>query len=207
MCSRHCRRRLDVTKVSKAGTAVEIREAWIGVLYKAATGTRRTRTLLTPVGLLVFGVFTGVFILSAVVVDRLLHLPGLLPVFLRIPVSIIILGLGLLVTVWSVVHFLRVNGTPVPLNPPPKVVDTGPYRHVRNPMLTGVFTILLGIGFAIDSTSLVLLFTPLYILANVWELKHIEEPELVKRLGDEYVAYRNRTPAFLPRWNARPRMK
>jgi protein-S-isoprenylcysteine O-methyltransferase Ste14 len=46
---------------------------------------------------------------------------------------------------------------------------------------------------------LVFLFTPLFILANVWELKHIEEPELIRRLGDEYAAYRRRTPMFLPR--------
>ena len=38
----------------------------------------------------------------------------------------------------------------------------------------------------------------LFILVNVWELKEIEEPELVKRFGDEYVEYRRRTPMFFP---------
>jgi protein-S-isoprenylcysteine O-methyltransferase Ste14 len=38
------------------------------------------------------------------------------------------------------------------------------------------------------------------VIFNVWELKHIEEPELVKRLGKEYVEYRKRTPMFVPRW-------
>lgn len=183
---------------------MELRERWISLLHDAATGTKKFRTLLTPIGLVVFGLFTGVFVLMAVVVDRLLQLPGL-PDTLRIPASLIALVFGVFVTGWSVFHFLKVKGTPVPLNPPPKVVDTGPYRYARNPMLTGVFFLLFGIGLAIDSLSLVLVFTPLYIAANVWELKNIEEPELVRRLGDEYVAYRDRTPMFLP--GSRPRSK
>jgi len=184
---------------------MELRERWITLLHDAATGTRKVRTLLTPVGLLVFGIFTGIFVLAAVAVDRMLHLPGLLPDTLRIPASVVVLATGAFVTVWSVFHFLRVKGTPVPLNPPPKVVDTGPYRYARNPMLTGVFLLLFGIGIAIDSPSLVFVFTPLYIAANVWELKNIEEPELVRRLGEEYVAYRDRTPMFLPGFRARSR--
>ena len=89
---------------------------------------------------------------------------------------------------------------PVPFNPPPKVVKTGPYQYVRNPMLTGVFLILFGIGVGVNSFSLLFFFTPLYILINVWELKKIEEPELMRRLGDEYIDYRSQTPMFIPRW-------
>jgi len=96
-----------------------------------------------------------------------------------------------------------VKGTPVPFNPPPTLVMTGPYKFIRNPMLSGVFLLLFGLGFAINSLSLIVLFTPLFILANVWELKEIEEPELVKRLGEEYVAYQQRTPMFILRMRLR----
>ena len=65
-------------------------------------------------------------------------------------------------------------------------------------MLTGVFLFLFGIGFGLNSISLVLVFTPLYVLINAWELKNIEEPELVKRLGNEYIDYRRKTPMFIP---------
>jgi protein-S-isoprenylcysteine O-methyltransferase Ste14 len=44
----------------------------------------------------------------------------------------------------------------------------------------------------------VVFFTPLFILVNVWELKEIEEPELVKRFGDTYIEYQRRTPMFIP---------
>lgn len=70
-------------------------------------------------------------------------------------------------------------------------------------MLTGVFLILFGIGFGVNSISLVFFFTPLFMLINVWELKYIEEPELMKRLGDEYIEYRSQTPMFLPRFKTR----
>jgi protein-S-isoprenylcysteine O-methyltransferase Ste14 len=65
-------------------------------------------------------------------------------------------------------------------------------------MLTGVFALLFGIGFYLGSASLLIVFTPLFILVNVWELKTIEEPELIKRLGQDYVEYRKRTPMFFP---------
>jgi protein-S-isoprenylcysteine O-methyltransferase Ste14 len=177
-----------------------IRAHWIDLVHRAATGTRRTRTLLTPVGVALFGTFTAVFVLAALLVDRLLDLPGLLPDGARLGVSIPVMASGVAVTSWSGYHFLKVKGTPVPFNPPPTVVTTGPYRYARNPMLTGIFLFLLGLGLAVNSFSLVFFFTPLYVLFNMWELRRIEEPELVKRFGDEYLEYRRRTPMFFPRF-------
>jgi protein-S-isoprenylcysteine O-methyltransferase Ste14 len=174
------------------------RKHWINLLHSAATGTKKTRALLTPIGLTIFGAFTALFVFAAIFVDRLLSLPRLLPEGARLPVSIPLISMGLAVTAWSAFHFLKVQGTPVPFNPPPKVVNTGPYRYARNPMLTGVFLFLFGIGFGVNSASLVFFFTPLYVLINVWELKKIEEPELIKRLGDGYIEYRRRTPMFIP---------
>jgi protein-S-isoprenylcysteine O-methyltransferase Ste14 len=178
---------------------MSVRKAWIDILYTAATGTRRIRTLLTPVGLIVFGAFTALFVYTALLADRFFGLPGLLPEGARLTVSTPLLVIGTGLTAWSAVHFLRVKGTPVPLSPPPTLVTTGPYRYARNPMLTGVFLILFGIGIAVGSLSLVFVFTPLYVLAHLWELKRIEEPELAQRLGEEYLEYRSRTPMFIPR--------
>jgi protein-S-isoprenylcysteine O-methyltransferase Ste14 len=175
-----------------------IRERWINVLHRAATGTKRTRTLLTPIGVIIFGAFTAVFVFAALFVDELLHLPQPLPQGARLCLSIPVMMVGAVITTWSAFHFLKVKGTPVPFNPPPKVVDTGPYRYARNPMLTGVFMFLFGVGFAVNSVSLVFFFTPLFVLVNMWELKQIEEPELAKRLGSEYTEYRSRTPMFIP---------
>ena len=174
------------------------RKRWIDLLHKAAMGTKKIRTLLTPIGVMIFGAYTALFVSAAIIIDRFLNLPRPLPDGARLLVSIPMIAVGVSVTAWSVLHFLKVKGTPVPFNPPPKVVKTGPYRYVRNPMLTGVFLILFGIGFGVNSVSLVVFFSPLYVLINVWELKKIEEPELMKRLGDEYIEYRRQTPMFIP---------
>ena len=91
----------------------------------------------------------------------------------------------------------------MPFNPPPKLVSTGPYAYVRNPMLTGVFILLFGLGVLFRSISLIFIFTPLFILLNILELKTVEEPELEKRLGKEYLEYKKITPMFIPWLKAR----
>jgi len=177
---------------------MNIRERWVSLLFRAATGTKKTRNLLTPIGVLIFGLFTALFVFLAVLLDKALALPWPIPITVSGLASVPMMAIGVGMTAWSVFHFLKVKGTPVPFNPPPTLVESGPYRYARNPMLTGVFLLLFGIGFAIKSLSLVLIFTPLYVLANVWELKEIEEPELLRRLGEDYLAYRRRTPMFIP---------
>ena len=185
---------------------MRFRDNWISFIHQAAMSTKKVRTLLTPIGVIVFGVFVTLFVLAAIFVDRLLRLPPLLPEDSVILISAPVITAGVVLTAWSAFHFIKVKGTPVPFNPPPKLVKTGPYRYARNPMLTGVFLILLGLGFFINSYSLVVFFTPLFVLINVWELKRIEEPELIKRLGEEYIKYRSETPMFLPGVRKRVKM-
>jgi hypothetical protein len=54
---------------------MRIRDRWISLLHRTATGTKKIRTLLTPIGLVIFGGFTGLFVILAVLVDRWLSLP------------------------------------------------------------------------------------------------------------------------------------
>lgn len=70
-------------------------------------------------------------------------------------------------------------------------------------MLTGVFALLFGFGIFFGSVSLLIVFTPLFIVVNFWELKAIEEPELVKRLGQKYIEYRKVTPMFFPSFSSK----
>lgn len=178
---------------------MSLKAKWIDFLYRVSTGSKKFRILLTPTGATFYGVFTALFVVVALQVDKWLKLPKLLPKTLNLVLSLPILSLALFMMGWSVFDFLKVKGTPVPFNPPPTLVTSGPYAHVRNPMLTGVFLLLFGLGAFFRSLSLVLLFTPLFIFINAWELKAIEERELEKRFGAEYVEYRKRTPMFFPR--------
>ena len=106
------------------------------------------------------------------------------------------LAAGLALWGWSLVLF---KGKGVPFNPPRELVVAGPYAWARNPMLTGVFSTLLGLGFILNSVSLVFLGTPAFVALNVIVLKILEEPELERRFGAIYTEYKQRVPTFVPR--------
>jgi protein-S-isoprenylcysteine O-methyltransferase Ste14 len=182
-----------------------LQQNWIELLYRVATGSKKVRTLLAPLGAMVFFVFVALFVVSSRLLDAWLKPPKLFPWPYNLAVSIPLLLIGLLLVIWCNIHFVRAKGTPVPLSPPQRLVEAGPYRYSRNPMLTGVFIILFGIGVFMSSTFLIFLFTPLFIVLNAIELKYIEEPELERRLGEPYVQYKKRVPMFFPK--LRPKKK
>jgi len=176
-----------------------LREKPVEILNKAVTSRGRIKIVLTPVGGTVFFLLIAVFFVLALLTDRYLEFPKLLPVTVNVAVSGPMLAVGLLLWLWSLLHFVKVKGTPVPFNPPPRLVAAGPYKYARNPMMTAVFILMFGLGTLLRSVSLVGIFTPLFILLNVIELKLIEEPELEKRLGSDYLEYKKRVPMFFPR--------
>ena len=177
---------------------MQLKKKWINLLYKIATGSKKVRTIMTPIGAIFFGLFTALFVIAALQADKWLNMPRLFTKPLNVILSLPVFSIALFFVGWSVLNFHKVKGTPVPFNPPPGLVTTGPYAYVRNPMLSGIFLLLFGLGILFGSVCVIFIFTPLFILVNVWELKAIEEPELVKRLGEEYVEYRKRTPMFFP---------
>lgn len=178
---------------------MNLRKRWIDYLYRAANGTQEYRSTRTPIGLAIFGVFTAFFVVLAIIVDKVLALPWPVSDNLSLMIAYPLMAIGAALVMWTGFYFHKSQGTPVPVNPPQTLVTSGPYRHTRNPMLAGVYLLMFGLGFAIHSLSLVLVFVPLYALAHAWELKHIEESELAKRFGDEFLAYKERTPMYFPR--------
>lgn len=176
-----------------------LQESIIDFIYRSATAPDRIRRRLTPLG---GAFFTGLILLLvflSLMLDRLLGFPPLTSRSEALFVALSLIATGAFVWLWSVLQFIRAKGTPVPLNPPPRLVEEGPYRYVRNPMLTGIFIMLLGLGVLFRSWSLTVIFTPLFILCALLEFKLIEEPELERRLGDAYRDYRSRTPMMIPR--------
>ena len=177
---------------------MSLKTKWIDVLYNIATGSRNVRNFFTPIGAIFYGLLIFIFVFIALHVDSLVGFPNIFPKPINIILSLPIFSLALFLIGWSVQNFTKAKGTPVPFNPPPTLITTGPYFYTRNPMLTGVFSLLFGFGVLFGSVSLLIVFTPLFIFINFWELKSIEKPELEKRLGKEYIEYRKRTPMFFP---------
>ncbi|MBX7140989.1 MAG: isoprenylcysteine carboxylmethyltransferase family protein [Chitinophagales bacterium] len=111
--------------------------------------------------------------------------------------SILILA-GLLVIVLTISAFIRIGkGTLAPWSPTKKLVVTGIYAHVRNPMISGVLTVLLGESLAILSLSIFIWAIAFFIINNIYFLIY-EEPNLGERFGEDYRQYKSKVPRWIP---------
>lgn len=90
------------------------------------------------------------------------------------------------------------QGTPLPLDQPCRLVVSGPYRYVRNPM--AIAGIGQGLAIALAFLSLPILVYAL-VGALVWHIviRPIEERDLVRRFGEPYLTYRARVDCWIPR--------
>ena len=181
---------------------MSLAEKCINTIFKSATGSRRWRNFVTPLGGVAFTIFVTAVILLGFLLDLVLNFPIIFSYPVNLIIGLPIIIAGVLLSGYCIYYFIRSKGTPVPLNPSPKLVDKGPYAYIRNPMLTGAFTQIFGFGILCNSLSLAFIITPLFIFLNFIELKKIEEPELEKRLGEEYIEYKKRVPMFFP-WGKR----
>ncbi len=106
-------------------------------------------------------------------------------------------GLGLMS--WTIFLFAHIGkGSLAPWNPTQKLITTGPYAYVRNPMLTGVFLVLLGEALLFQSMAL-FWYLVIFMVINAVYFPLSEEKGLVKRFGAEYEVYKRNVPRFIPR--------
>jgi protein-S-isoprenylcysteine O-methyltransferase Ste14 len=114
-------------------------------------------------------------------------------------VGIVLIAIGLALVTWTVSLFARIGkGTLAPWDPTSRLVVVGPYRHVRNPMISGVLTILLGEAALFGSLPLLVWFGAAFAVNAVY-FPLVEEPGLRKRFGEDYEAYRAAVPRWVPR--------
>jgi protein-S-isoprenylcysteine O-methyltransferase Ste14 len=115
-------------------------------------------------------------------------------------------GLGLVLMVATIRLFVTVGqGTLAPWDPPQHLVVRGVYRHVRNPMISGVLFVLLGEALLTASLPLFGWFL-IFAIINAIYIPLWEEPGLAKRFGEEYRTYKRHVPRWIPRmmpWDGR----
>lgn len=126
------------------------------------------------------------------------QLPSAVLLLLRIVgvVVLLVTGIWYFVCSWHLID--RGRGPYVEFDPPTKLVITGPYRWVRNPVATGVLGMLLGVGLVTGSVAVLLLFAVAVVLAHL-QVRFLEEPLLHQRFGDDYRQYCARVPRWIPR--------
>lgn len=112
------------------------------------------------------------------------------------------IALGLALMYHTISLFVTVGkGTLAPWMPTQKLVVRGIYRHVRNPMITGVLCILFGEMRLFTSYPLLLWFL-FFLLLNMIYIPFFEEHGLEKRFGDDYKLYKENVPRWIPRLTA-----
>lgn len=113
--------------------------------------------------------------------------------------GLILFAGGLALFCWCVTLFARVGrGTLAPWDPTQALVAAGPYRHVRNPMISGVVMMLFGQALFWGSWAIGI-WAGLVLLINHAYFVAIEEPGLEERFGASYINYKARVPRWIPR--------
>jgi protein-S-isoprenylcysteine O-methyltransferase Ste14 len=113
--------------------------------------------------------------------------------------GLVLLAAGAMLFAGCLYYFwTRGQGTLAPWDPPRRFVVEGPYRFVRNPMISGVIGVLLGEACILRSAQLAE-WAGVFILANIVYIPALEEPMLVARFGQPYLRYKTAVRRFLPR--------
>ena len=117
-------------------------------------------------------------------------------------VGALLIAAGAVVLVHGFVRFVvEGGGTPAPVAPTERLVVSGAYAYVRNPMYSAVAATIVGQALLLAQLSLGL-YAAVFVAVTSAFAHWYEEPTLARRYGAEYDAYRRAVPAWLPR--ARP---
>jgi protein-S-isoprenylcysteine O-methyltransferase Ste14 len=119
--------------------------------------------------------------------------------FSALVVGLALMTLGLLIIIPNIINFITIGkGTLAPWSPTKRLVITGMYRYVRNPMIIGVLIVLIGESTAILSLPVFIWAIIFFIINNIFFLLY-EEPNLEKKFGATYKNYKKNVPRWLPR--------
>jgi protein-S-isoprenylcysteine O-methyltransferase Ste14 len=128
------------------------------------------------VGLSMFavGIPFGLY-LASTMLDQYLPICLIAQVHLRLCLSLLVAGVGIVFMVWSNVWLFFVGkGGPadvfgVDISPRSlHLVTSGPYRHTRNPMAFGALSFYLGLAIFLNSVICLVLVTALSVGASVY---------------------------------------
>lgn len=166
-------------------------EARLGAFERTKGDKPRERSLIA----------IGVLMLASYVAAVLASVNGLATIdgnaWWPVVLGFALLWSGLALRSWSIHTLGRFFELTVVVQEDHRVIESGPYRVLRHPSYSGILLATIGVGLVEgDWVSLaIMLLGPL--AAFVLRIR-IEERTLISELGEEYVAYSQRTARLLP---------
>ena len=113
--------------------------------------------------------------------------------------AVVLFCSGLLLFATTLAAFVkRGNGTLAPWTPTQRLIVSGPYRYCRNPMITGVLLILCAEALWLRSGWIAVEAVIFFVINTVYFIIS-EEPNMERRFGQSYRAYRAQVPRWIPR--------
>ncbi len=104
--------------------------------------------------------------------------------------ALLFVGIGIFMEGWRELHRAQKED---------RLVQDRLYGLVRHPQYTGLFIALFGEGIVHWPTIFSVVLFPIIVIVY-YLLARSEEREVERERGDEYRAYRERVPMFMPRW-------
>jgi protein-S-isoprenylcysteine O-methyltransferase Ste14 len=117
------------------------------------------------------------------------------------PLGWLVVAVGAVISLPCIFQFAwRGFGTPAPFDPPRKLVVTGPYRFVRNPMYLGFALVLIGEMIVFPNAVRALAGSlVIYVAMAILFVYVYEEPVLRRMFGDDYAEYCRHVRRWIPR--------
>jgi protein-S-isoprenylcysteine O-methyltransferase Ste14 len=117
--------------------------------------------------------------------------------------GIVLLTLGVTGILDSFVRFATEGiGTPAPVFPTRRLVVSGLYRYVRNPMYVAVVATIVGQAFIFGDVRLLIYGALIWVLFHTFVLVY-EEPTLQATFGSDYRDFCHHVPRWLPGFRRR----
>ena len=110
--------------------------------------------------------------------------------------GIIIILFGLCLSIGSGIYFRKLGTNPRPGAQAKILVTKGVFRYTRNPMYTGLITMLIGVSIVLGTLS------PPFAIPIVFVILHTqfvlrEERWMEEWFGESYIQYKRRTPRWI----------
>jgi protein-S-isoprenylcysteine O-methyltransferase Ste14 len=110
-----------------------------------------------------------------------------------------VIAAGVVLYAWCVWNFAAVGrGTPGPWDAPSRVVATGPYRWVRNPIYIAALLVVAGEAWLFTSLPLLAYAAAMAVCCHVFVVGY-EERVLRRRFGRAYAEYQSTVGRWIPR--------